>query len=189
MTGDLIRKLSELSPALLRLHGGRHLLRNIAWRFVGRAPDECVCLSILLGKDVAAIECLPDDPILRVKKFILMQKHFPSFYLFLWDEGNNIQEDGFRWAPRTFLGRQSITPPSFALRYDNEYPNGHSIPSTVDNSFADSAGFHVYYPGFLFDLKQDFKLRSDREYVLGLHNEGDSGYYEIHLTTGEQSPT
>ena len=79
MTGDLIRKLSELSPALLRLHDGRHLLRNIAWRFVSRALDECVCLSILLGKDVAAIEGLPDDLILRVKKFILMQKHFPSF--------------------------------------------------------------------------------------------------------------
>ena len=87
------------------------------------------------------------------------------------------------------MGRQSITPPSFALRYDNEYPDGRSIPSTVDNSFADSAGFHVYYPGFLFDLKQDFKLRPDRKYVLGLHNEGDGGYYEIHLATGEQSPT
>jgi hypothetical protein len=96
MTGDLVRKLSELSPVLLRLYDGRHLLRNIAWRFVSRASDECVCLSILLGKDVAAIEGLPDDPLLRLKKFILMQKHFPSFYLFLWDEGNNIQEDGFR---------------------------------------------------------------------------------------------
>jgi hypothetical protein len=187
MTGDLIRKLTELTPSLLRIYEGRHLLRNISWRFVSRPSDECVCLSILLGKDVAAIENLPDDPIVRLKKFILMQRSFPSFFLFLWDAGQNIQEDGFRWAPRTFLGRKSTIAPTYALRYDSEYPDGHSIPKTVDNSFADEAGFHVEYPGFILDLSHDFKLRSGQEHVLGLHNDSDNGYYEVHLVTGEPS--
>jgi hypothetical protein len=184
MTGDLIRKLKELSPSLLRIYEGRHLLRNIAWRFVSRPSDENVCLSILLGKDVAAIENLPDDPIERLKKFILMQRHFPSFFLFLWDAG---QEDGFRWAPRTFLGRKSIIAPTYALRDDSEYPDGHSTPITVDNSFADDAGFHVEYPGLILDLSHDFRLRSGQEYVLGLHSDSDGGYYEVHLVTGEPS--
>jgi hypothetical protein len=116
-----------------------------------------------------------------------MQRSFPSFFLFLWDVGQNIQEDGFRWAPRTFLGRKSTIAPTYALRYDSEYPDGHSIPKTVDNSFADEAGFHVEYPGFILDLSHDFKLRSGQEHVLGLHNDSDNGYYEVLLVTGEPS--
>jgi hypothetical protein len=160
LTGDLVRSLSlqNFGNAVIGMTQGRSLFQYMGGRYVSRAEDEALCLAILLGKNAKLISAMPPDPGQRIKKLILMQRTFPSFLLFNWDVEQNIDEPGFRWAPKTFLGRGSLLPAPFSMRHTNEISvdgvrdiYGHSM---WDDTWADDAGLHTTYPGFRIETSQ-----------------------------------
>jgi hypothetical protein len=122
LTGNLIRSLSlqPVSGPVLSLTQGRSIFQYMGYRYASRAEDEAVCLAILLGKNAGAIPSCSQNSVERMKGFILMPRNFPSFLLFCWETGQNIDEDGFRWAPQTLLGHRSLTPPTFSTRHTNK---------------------------------------------------------------------
>lgn len=168
---------------------GRHLLSRITWRFTTRASDEAVCLAILLDlppKVLANIQDISDEePVERLKAFILAQRAFPSIALF-WgrDTVGNVDERGFRWASKAFVGRRSDQT-TYILRDPNLY---RRMPTTKDTAFADADGFHVNYPGLKICLPTGFLTHPGPPIRLPILNESDNGYYDIFLAVPPNSP-
>ena len=178
---DIINVLTDFSLSNIRAEQGRYIIRNIAWRFTTRKSDEAICLAILLGLDVSSIHSLPEDPDVRMKTFIRMQKHFPSSILFRTQSNNNLDENGLRWAPKTFLGRTSGGESSMHLRNpDTDY---RRAPSTPDTAIADQAGLHAEYHGIELSLSRGFRTFLHNSSRLDVLCESDMFAYAISITS------
>lgn len=77
-----LSEVQELSLSRLRSDSGRHILQQVSWRFTSREADESICLAILLELSVSKLDQLEQDPQIRMKAFILMQRFFSSSVLF-----------------------------------------------------------------------------------------------------------
>lgn len=178
LTGDLIRslKFDSLSEASLRETEGRALFERMGYRFASRMEDETVCLAILLSKDAEALAASAPNSEERMKKFILMQKHFPAFLLFDGDIGEKIDHDGFRWAPRTLLGRRALMAPSSTTRHVNEIgPDNRSY----DRSWADEEGIHVECPALIFDAEIAMMLSDSPHNPLRALDRDSNRYWDL----------
>ena len=176
---DIVRLLTNNSLSTVRSEEGRSLFRRMTWRFTTRRSDEAVCLCILLGLDVSKIHKLPDNPDIRMKAFITMQRSFPSSILFSVADGDGFDEDGFRWAPTTFLGRVSSGEGLLDCGGEKEYMKASSIP---DCSFADERGLHSSYFGMQLDLQHGFRAWRSNPRRLDILNESDMFAYAMMLT-------
>ncbi|MCJ1319161.1 hypothetical protein MMC15_004494 [Xylographa vitiligo] len=147
---DALSEVEELSLPRMRMDSGRHILKQLSWRFTSRDADETICLAILLQLAVSEISQLEQDSKIRMKAFILMQRFFPSSVLF-WHgfQEERFQEEGFRWAPYTFLSRTSGPSP-----YDNMFSSQWiaELPH-VETAYADPQGLHMRSHGFRLDLR------------------------------------
>ncbi|KAH6710567.1 hypothetical protein BKA61DRAFT_522966 [Leptodontidium sp. MPI-SDFR-AT-0119] len=149
---DCLVRLEDLSLEKIRSEQGRSILRNIRWRFTTRAADEAVCLAILLGFDrgqIQELSMLPENPDDRMCKFLLMQKHLPSEIIFWgpdWGSGGQIEADGYRWSPRSYLGRTQALWQGMLRAPFREYYGG---PVRLDETFLDTKGLHVKHPGLI----------------------------------------
>ena len=147
---DALSEVQNLSLSRLRKDSGRHILQHVSWRFTSREADEVICLAILLKLNVSKLNQLKQDPKVRMKAFILMQRFLPSSVLFgRGNFENRLEEEGFRWAPISFLG-QTAGPSSydnlFSDRWIDESPR-------VDTTHADEQGLHLRSHGFRLDFR------------------------------------
>ena len=177
---DIVRFLTDTSLSTVRNEEGRSLFRRTTWRFTTRSSDEAVCLCILLGLEVSKIHELPEDPDIRMKVFIRMQKYFPSSILFSFENGGGFDEDGFRWAPKTFLGRVSGGEGSLDRKDEKDYKRNSSTP---DSSFADESGLHSSYFGMELNLQHGFRAWHSNPQRLDILNENDMFAYSMMLTS------
>ena len=177
---DTVRFLTTTSLSTVRNEEGRSLFRSMTWRFTTRRSDEAVCLCILLGLDVSKIHELPEDPDIRMKVFIRMQRFFPSSILFSFENGKGFDEDGFRWAPKTFLGRVSGGEGVLDCKDEEYYRRTPSIP---DNSFADEYGLHSSYFGMELNLQHGFLAWRSNPRRLDILNENDMLAYAMILNS------
>jgi hypothetical protein len=82
---DALSEFFELSllAKRIKVDKGRHLLRNVGWRFSSQASDEAICLTILRGLDVPKIAKISEKDLdSRMREFIVQQEHFPSSVIF-----------------------------------------------------------------------------------------------------------
>jgi hypothetical protein len=79
------------------------------WRSTSRTEDETIVLSIILGHDTAALQDTSNSGSERMKKFLRTIGRIPiSLAVY---SGDRIEEDGFRWAPKSLLGVRGHTNP------------------------------------------------------------------------------
>ena len=115
-----------------------------------------------------------------MKAFIRMQKHFPSSILFSFENGKGFDDDGFQWAPKTFLGRVSGGEGILDCKDEIDYKRA---PSSSDHSFADNRGLHSSYFGMQLDLKDGLKPWTSNPRRLDIFNEYDMFAYAMILTS------
>jgi len=133
------------------------LCDTIMFRSTSKLRDEAICLAGIMGLSTKEIVQVPDE--VRLKKFILLQRHFRADFIFRL--GARMEEDGYGWAPLTFTM--------------NVIPSLTLITAPPPIAFADESGLHVSYPGLLFNA-QDISLEGDQ---LLFVDEKDGNCYEI----------
>ena len=180
LLSDSISPFSGLALNNIRSEQGRYILRSIGHRSCTHPKDEPICLSTLLGLDTAAIYESADDAKERMKKFMLLQGHFPTALLFMSDyKPRAIDEDGFRWVPESFVNRRSFGIPTYKLREPNR--QYHASPGLPDSAFADESGLHVQSFGFILELYSNFNHTPSDPYGTRVLNELDGYSYKVHL--------
>lgn len=134
-------------------------------RHTSRLEDESYCLANLMGIQVLPILAVP--PAQRLKKMLTMMPQLPPTLIFS-HQVPHYQEDGFRWAPRTFMDRA-------ALSYD-----------TTHMGRAFDRGLRVSMSGLSLDAQHS--LPDDYELEFGVHN--DRLTYKLTLLQpGETGPS
>ena len=97
-------KFSEYTTHLSNLRGSRRfavLSEAVRWRSTSKSGDEPICLATLLELDLSEILDCPEEK--RQIKLLHLQRQLPKDILF-W-AGTKLHDDGYRWAPRSFLSR------------------------------------------------------------------------------------
>jgi hypothetical protein len=112
------------------------LWNALQWRSTSRASDETICVASLFGLDLAEILRTPKEK--RMRKLLEMQQWFPPGIIFM--NAERLDDEGFGWAPKSFLSRQST---ELALLNDEK-------PPTCYNGI----GLPVQYPGFLLSISK-----------------------------------
>lgn len=100
---NLFNQLQCLEGALKPI-GISHVINEIRWRdTLHRDPngknDELIAIGVLLGLDMSTL--LEAKGFKRMMRFLLLVKKLPRDIIF--SHVGRLQEDGFRWAPSTFL--------------------------------------------------------------------------------------
>lgn len=98
--------------------------------------DEGICVASLFGLNLPEIVRTPNER--RTRKILEMQQWFPPGIIFM--NAERLGEEGFRWAPRSFIARQST---ELALLHDEQ-------PPACFNKF----GLIVKYTGFLLNISR-----------------------------------
>lgn len=180
LLSDTVSAFSGLALDKIRSEQGRYILRTIGHRFCTHAKDEPICLSTLLGLDITAIYESSNEAKGRMKKFVLLQAHFPTALLFMGDyKPRAIDEDGFRWVPETFVSRRSFGISSYKLRDPNR--QYHAVPGLPDSALADKFGLHIQSFGFSLELYSNVDTTSSNPYGTRILNERDGYSYKIQL--------
>ncbi|KIW98978.1 uncharacterized protein Z519_00641 [Cladophialophora bantiana CBS 173.52] len=117
------------------------ILQAVSWRSTSWKSDEAVCLAGILGLNVRDILSTPDHD--RLQRFILMQRLFPSMSLFF--SGANMDAEGFRWAPKTFVFSRACLLPAYQMKPDRGGSRFELLTSLAE---ANTSGLHVQFPGF-----------------------------------------
>ena len=181
---DIIRSLNAVSLPSLRVEEGRALFKKMTWRFTTRKSDDAVCLAILLGLDVSRIRRLAKDSDTRMKAFIQMQKCFPTSMLFDTPSGGTFEEEEFRWAPRTFLGRNPGGESVLAIKDQQDYKRH---PTSPEHGFADDCGLDITTFGLEVNLRSGFRLWSKNTSRLDILSKSDIFAYAISIVNGTVS--
>ncbi|KAK6368017.1 hypothetical protein LTS17_010170 [Exophiala oligosperma] len=104
------------------------------FRNTSEGKDEAFCLATILGfDDTRPILDAPREDRWRI--FLLQQRIFPKDLLF--SSGPRVEQTGYRWAPRKFIGRPATTTATLPLQDDT----GEATPH----------GFMVNSRGYAFD--------------------------------------
>lgn len=106
----------------------------LQWRSTSRMSDESICVASLFELDLGQIVRTPQEQ--RMHLLIQLQKWFPQGIIFM--DTDRLETPGLRWAPKSFLARQSselglLNDERPAVRYTE-----HGLP--------------VVYPGFLLTV-------------------------------------
>lgn len=117
-------------------------------RHTSRLEDESYCLANLMG--IRVLPILAVAPAHRLKKLLTMMPQLPPTVLFSHQMPHH-QEDGFRWAPITFMDRSAVS-------YD-----------TVHVGRIFDRGLQVLLPGLSLD--PHCSLPDDYEVEIGVHDD------------------
>ena len=79
----------------------RYLWNYLQWRSTSHPSDETICLSVLVGQQPSKGLGLPHAE--RMKIFLGKMDGIPSDIVFM--PGPRLSEDGWRWAPTSFMAR------------------------------------------------------------------------------------
>ena len=121
------------------------ILQAVNWRSSSKLSDETICLATLFNLDVNILLKTPMED--RLKKFILMQQYFPSTSLFF--SGAKMDEDGFRWAPKTFVFSRAGLLPAYQRNPDQ---GSSRFERQTTLAKADIEGLHVELFGFRLEV-------------------------------------
>lgn len=113
------------------------VITTLGDRQTTRAGDEAICLATLMGMDPGDIVTAQDDQ--KMKLFYSKCKKIPPTFLF--HPSQRLEDPGFRWAPRSFLGNWSWVHTSAI--------NGSPCERH------DSHGLKVPYPVFLLSVRDN----------------------------------
>ncbi|KAK5098166.1 hypothetical protein LTR70_006366 [Exophiala xenobiotica] len=80
-----------------------HAALHVRWRRTSRRTDETICLAGVMGRRVDDLVAL-DTNTERMRRLMTTMSGVPSDILFV--RLPRIQEDGYRWIPKTFLGER-----------------------------------------------------------------------------------
>ncbi|KAK4940583.1 hypothetical protein LTR10_019342 [Elasticomyces elasticus] len=129
------------------------LWNALQWRSTSRTSDETICVASLFKLDLSEILRTPVEK--RMTKLLEMQQWFPPGIIFM--DAERLAEEGFGWAPKSFLARQ---PNELGLLNDERPPTRYN-----------GIGLLVQYPGFLLTVAKQplsatfFMLDKDRNTV------------------------
>jgi Heterokaryon incompatibility protein (HET) len=158
----------------------RHIFEYVNWRSTSKRSDETICLGTLLNLDVTALIDTPQDQ--RMKAFILMQKRFPAISLFMPEHHVRIEDEGFRWAPKSFVFRRggisAYQRKTIETISDREEPLGLADERLA---LADERGLHSEYFGFRIDLSRS---PQDKTQLL-FSDESDNSWYILNPAMGD----
>ena len=168
------------------------MIRASVNRSTSRQGDEAICLGTFLQHDVSGL--LPLAPENRLPAFLTQMKTIPPELLFTY--GPRIQQDGFRWAPTTFLAPHGLKPhikiilPKYRGNDSNDQdqhevrrPYLHSNPS----------GYTIFLPAIEFkpnysQIPVDFSITTKgRVYSVSLQD--TAAYKKILIPRGDSSAT
>jgi len=126
---SIISELWEIWKAM-EFEKPRHILNYLAgglrWRATSVKADEALCLATLCGLDIEDIINAPDES--RMSKFWSILPSISSQAIF-WS-GERLTQDGFRWAPSTFLGQPNAIFQDLSLKSQFEPPKKSSVALT-----------------------------------------------------------
>ncbi|KAL6243318.1 hypothetical protein RBB50_009870 [Rhinocladiella similis] len=116
------------------------------YRSTSEHQDEAFCLATILGLDTRPILQAPRED--KWRTFLLQQRIFPKDLLF--SSGPRVDQAGFRWAPRNFIGRPATITATLLLSMGigEATPHGFSVPSRGYVFDPPRAKFWDGYPGF-----------------------------------------
>lgn len=103
----------------------------LRYRSTSREGDEAICIATFLGFHTDEVYDLPPEK--RIKYLLSHVTQIPRHILFM--SGSKLQDHGYRWAPASFLNRNTSTD-------TYELMAGGPVPRT-------SAGLNVEFPGFM----------------------------------------
>jgi hypothetical protein len=103
----------------------------LRYRSTSREGDEAICIATFLGFHTDKVYNLPPEK--RIKYLLSHITQIPRHILFM--SGSKLQYHGYRWAPASFLNRNTSTD-------TYELMAGGPVPRT-------SAGLSVEFPGFI----------------------------------------
>lgn len=119
---------------------------SLMFRTTSKQMDESVRLASLAEMDVSRLlryDILDE----RMREFLCMLDGIPAPVLFL--EGNRVEIDGFRWAPRSLLSFSSSLGAT-SMEGDNLTKIGHLDPQ--------HRGLRVTFPGFMLTVNRGLSL-------------------------------
>jgi len=137
-----------------------HLYNAVQFRKTHHATDEALCLSILLGLDtmpITAIAAAPGESEemvadSRMKEFFRLRRFLPVEFLLL--VGERFNEDGYRWAPRSFIRRSTKE----SVFIDSESPNGEFRCAAPDSTA--HTGLYCQLAGYQLNLDKAEQVNS-----------------------------
>jgi hypothetical protein len=109
----------------------------LEYRTTSKPADEPICLASILGLDIRKLFDAGSTSEARMCAVYVQITEFPPEIIF--HEGDCLQTEGYRWAPRSFLS----------------FGPSKSIISRIDftnTSKRDERGLHVCYPGFIISV-------------------------------------
>ncbi|KIX96499.1 uncharacterized protein Z520_07765 [Fonsecaea multimorphosa CBS 102226] len=107
-----------------------HISNALRYRSTSRTGDEAICIATFLGFHTDRVYDLPPER--RIPYLLSHIPQVPRHIMFM--AGTKLQDEGYRWAPASFLNRNTSTD-TYALTA------GSSVPRTT-------AGLSVEFPGF-----------------------------------------
>jgi len=110
------------------------LTRALQRRSTSKFSDEPICLASILGLDIDQVVRAGNTSEIRMCAFYKQLSNLPQHILFHRTEC--LQTDGYRWAPRSFMGTRFVD-------FDFHRPDNHIVSELDDN------GLHVRFPGFI----------------------------------------
>ncbi len=124
------------------------LFSDVNWRSTSRPTDEALLLTNLFELDIPNIMQIPAKD--RMKKVISMMETFPQRIIFA--PGPRFEEDGFRWALKSFSNPSSFSLSSTAGKLQTSYSSrlGHPCLSLVFS-----------YPGYIINAMSTSDIPSN----------------------------
>lgn len=125
-----------------------HLWRSVQWRQAQWNSDETICLATILDIDPSPLmdigvnhkypSASESTRMVRFLQLLDQKLGIPSGMIFL--PGPKLPDEGYRWAPRTWMSRLKRESPSVLF------------PETLHQSYLTRRGLLVEYPGVLLTL-------------------------------------
>lgn len=103
-----------------------YLAGGLRWRATSVEADEALCLATLCGLDIENIINAPEES--RMSRFWSALPSLSSQAIF-WS-GGRLTQDGFRWAPSTFLGQPDAIFQDLGLKSQFKTPEKNSVALT-----------------------------------------------------------
>jgi Heterokaryon incompatibility protein (HET) len=123
---------------------------SLEWRTTSNPSDEAICIATLMGIDpVALLQTVPQD---RMQTLLCAIKILPPGIIFL--SGERLSVEGFRWAPKSLLGRKKGTYPYPLQMFYSRTLWTSTALATIDAA----GGLRASFPGFLLSQQPDSQI-------------------------------
>lgn len=116
-----LRALRPLRPQIFN-HGDENLrpdfldnlISSIHHRQTSRKQDEAICLAVALGLQAPLTQASPDE---SMQELYSQMSHVPGTLIIF--SGERLKMPGYRWAPRTLIGRREV--------FRNSHGHDHTV--------------------------------------------------------------